>query len=159
MTFDEASQKLADLINELKTAKTPTAIADAKSALSAFRADNLPLSDRTFRPLRKIARAAIEEFDGVVTDLELKAIQERTKNYQALVTKLNQINRDTDAAELAPKLESALNLITITQNAVETIKEARKVGFDQLTQDDLKKIDDILKLITDIPNRMLSQSS
>jgi len=106
--------------------------------------------------LRKIARVAIEEFDGVVTGLELKAIQERTKNYQALAAKLNQINRDTDVAELAPKLESALNLITVTQNAVATVKEVRKVGFDQLTEDDLKKIDDLLKLITEIPNRMMS---
>ena len=156
MTFDEASQKLTDLINELETAEAVTGIADAKSALSAFRADNLPLSDRTLRPLRKIARVAIEEFDGVVTGLELKAIQERTKNYQALAAKLNQINRDTDAAELAPKLESALNLITVTQNAVDTVKEVRKIGFDQLTEDDLKKIDDLLKLITEIPNRMMS---
>jgi uncharacterized membrane protein YkoI len=156
MTFDEASQKLTDLINELKTAETPTKITDAKSSLSAFRADNLTLSDRTLRPLRKIARAALEEFDGVVTDLELKAVQNRTKNYQALVAKLNQINRDTDAAELAPKLESALNLITVTQNAVSTVKEVRKISFDQLTADDLMKIDDLLHLITEIPNRMMS---
>jgi hypothetical protein len=106
--------------------------------------------------MRKIARAAIEEFDEVVTGLELKAIQARTENYQTLVAKLNQINRNTDAAELAPRLESTLSLITVTQNAVDTVKEVRKVSFDQLTEKDLKKIDDLLKLITEIPNRMMS---
>ena len=156
MTFDEASQKLTGLINELKTAKTATEIADAKSDLSAFRANNLPLSDKPLRSLRKIARAAIEEFDDVVTDLELKAIQQRTNNYSALVAKLKQINQDNDAAEIAPKLETAVNLITTTQKAVETIKEVRKVSLDQLTENDLKKIDDLLNLITEIPNRVIT---
>jgi flagellar biosynthesis/type III secretory pathway chaperone len=156
MTFDEASKKLTDLINGLKSAKTATEIADAKSALSDFRAEKLPLSDKTLRPLRKIARAVLEEYEGVVTDMELKAIKRRTSNYNVLVAKLKQINQDNDAAELAPKLEAANNLISITQKAVETVKDIRETGIDKLTDDELKSIDELLALITAIPDRLIS---
>ena len=156
MTFEEASQTLIDLIDRLRSVTTTTEIVDAKSALSAFRAENLPLSDKTLRPLRKIARAALEEYDGVVTDLELQAIQQRTNNYRVLVAKLKQMNQNNNAAEFAPKLEAVTNLITITQKAVETVKDVKEIGIDQLTENELKKIDELLDLITTIPNRLIS---
>lgn len=156
MTFEEASQALMDLIDGLKSATTATEIVDAKSVLSDFQAEKLPLSDKTLRPLRKIARAILDEYEGVVTDIELKAIKQRTGNYHVLVAKLKQINQDNDAAELAPKLEAATNLITITQKAVKTVKDVKKVGIDKLTENELKEIDNLLDLITKIPDRVVS---
>jgi hypothetical protein len=156
MTFDEASQTLMDLIDSLKSATTTTEIVDAKSALSVFRAEKLPLSDKTLRPLRKIARATLEEYDGVVTDLELQAIHQRTINYHVLVAKLKQVNQNNNAAELAPKLEAATYLITITQKAVATVMDVKEVGIDKLTDNELREIDNLLDLITRIPDRLIS---
>jgi len=156
MTFEETSQTLADLIDRLRSVTTATEIVDAKSALCAFWADKLPSSDKALRPLSKIALAVLEEYDGVVTDLELQAIHRRTKNYHVLVAKLKQINQNNNAVELAPKLEAATKLITITKKAVETVKDVKETGIDQLTENELKKIDELLDLITAIPDRLIS---
>lgn len=156
MTFEEASKTLMNLVDSLRAATTPTEIVDAKSALSAFWADNLSSSDETLLPLSEIALAVLEEYKSVVTDIELEAIHQRTKNYRDLVAKLKRMNQDNDAAELAPKLEAATNLILITKKAVETVKKVKEVGIDELTDDELKKIDELLDLITKIPDRMTS---
>lgn len=154
MTFEEASQTLTSLIDRLRSAQNTTEIVNAKTALSVFRAEKLPLSDKTLRPLRKIARAVLEEYEGVVTDIELQAIKQRTNNYYDLVAKLKAINNNSNADELAPKLEAVTNIITITQKAVETVKEVKEVGIDELNANELSEIDKLLDLITKIPDRL-----
>ena len=155
MNFNEASQKLTTLIERLKAANNLQEVLDAKVVLSDFRAEQLPLVNKELRSLRKIARVTLEEYEDIVTDAELNAIRMRTHNYSVLVKKLNQINKAGTSQEFAPKLDAVLSLITITQKAVQTVKDVKEVGLDQLNENDLLKIDEVLELITSIPNRIV----
>lgn len=158
MTFTEAAQILASLIGRLRSATDTAALVSAKSELSIFRAENLPLSDKPLRPLRQIARAVLEDYEGVVTELELRAIKGRTRNYHDLVGRLNEINETDDTPELSTKLAAVTNVVAITQRAVETVKDVREVGIDKLTEAELGKIDELLVILTSVPSRLISES-
>jgi hypothetical protein len=105
MTFDEASGQLRELIANLRRAVTANDMANAKRELSLFKTQNLPMSEKPLRSLRKIATVTLEDYKGVVTDIEMAAIANRTSNYIALIARLENINASDNANAIASRLE------------------------------------------------------
>ena len=161
MTFNETSQELKNLISTFRTARSVVPVntqnlSDAKSALSTF-VVGIPFEDEFFLPLVKIGNSVLSESIGIVTDIELAAIISRTKSYTDLLGKLEVINEETQPDGLASKLAKTASVLDYATEVSTKIKELKSANLENLSQEDLKKFDELLTMVTKFPDLSISE--
>lgn len=160
MNFSQASQEIDTLVSALTNATSTTEIADAKAALSDFYVSELSITNAELRPLRQVVIVVLDEYKDAVVGPELASIKTRTAAYKALIAKFKLVNSNlAGTPELAPILASATNLVKLSNQAVSTIKSIKEAGIESLDPGELAKIDELLELLVQIPEREVDLST